>query len=74
MRGPLQNSNKMKALKCPLDLLSWMSLKASVKALSAQCWKQTPDKKESTGEEGAAAVIVISPGDTWLWKRRGGVV
>ena len=49
-----ENSDKIKTLKRPLDLLSWTSLKILTKALWMERWEQKPDGNEEMGEEEVA--------------------
>ena len=53
-----ETSNKIKTLKCPLDLLSWMSQKTRAKALAKACWEHKPGRNGQTGEKVVAMQIV----------------
>lgn len=60
-----ENSNRTNTLKCPLNLLSWMSLKTNKSFVS---WGQTPDRSEPVGEEDTA----MATGNMWVGLLGGG--
>lgn len=66
-----ETSNKIKTLKRPLDLPSWMSRKTRAKALAKACWEHKPGRNGQVGEKVVAMQTVNNP--LSLEERRQGV-